>query len=87
MITLAQKNIKFKSKRFLEQNIQETLETMITKNFQIIWIEEEEIQVKDTENNFNKITEEKIQTYRRSIKVQETYNQTDRTRKEISHDT
>ena len=55
--SLAKENIK--SNKFLTQNIQEIWDTMKRTNLRIIGIEEgEEIQLKGTENIFNKIIEE-----------------------------
>ena len=55
--SLVKENIK--SNKFLTQNIQEIWDTMKRTNLRIIGIEEgEEIQLKGTENIFNKIIEE-----------------------------
>ena len=46
-----------KSSKFLTQNIQEIWETMKRPNIRIIGIEGEKLQLKGTENIFNKIIE------------------------------
>ena len=71
---MAKENIK--SNKFLTQNIQEIWDTMKRTNLRIIGIEEgEEIQLKGTENIFNKIIEENfpnLRTYEDTRRLQTT---------------
>ena len=65
-----------KSNKSLTQNIQEIWDTIKRSNLRIIGIEErEEVQLKDTENLFNKIIEENFPYLKKdlSMKIQEAY--------------
>ena len=63
-----------KSNKFITQNIQEIWDTMKGPNLRIVEVEEgEELQLKGTENIFNKIIEENFPNLKKDIpmKVQE----------------
>ena len=64
-----------KSNKSLTQNIQEIWDTMKRPNLRIIGIKEEEVQLKGTENIFNKIIEESFPNRRKDMpmKIQEAY--------------
>ena len=65
-----------KSSKSLTQNIQEVWDTMKRPNLRIIGIEEgEQVQLKSTENIFNKIIEENFPNLKKDMpmKIQEAY--------------
>ena len=66
-------NIKYN--KSLTQNIQEIWDTMKRPNLRIIGIKEGEVQLKSTENIFNKIIEENFPNLKKDMpmKIQEVY--------------
>ena len=71
--TLVKENIK--SNKSLTQNIQEIWNTMKRSNLRIIGIEEGEVQLKSTENIFNKVIEENFPNLKKDMPmtIQEVY--------------
>ena len=77
-----------KSNKSLSQNIQEIWDTAKRPNLRIIGIEEgEEIQLKGTENIFNKIIEENIPNLKKDMpmKIQEGYRIPNRLNQKKGH--
>ena len=69
-----------KSNKSLTQNIQEIWDNIKRPNLRIIGIEEGEVQLKSTENIFNKIIEESFPNLKKDMpmKIQEAYRSPNR---------